>query len=141
LEVVLGQIIKALWDQVVKLHSRPFRHQEGGELCFLGTIQTDGVGVKILKKKEEARKQVTVQGLQFKLKIQGASMNLLPGSTKKLQVNVSLSTPDDVICYFVCKRILLLNIQSSIDTPNLAKVSTAKQRTIAAYFDESNHKL
>ncbi|ORE03442.1 hypothetical protein BCV72DRAFT_213215 [Rhizopus microsporus var. microsporus] len=38
------------WRRVVNLDSKALKPQEGGQLRFRGTIQTDGVGVTVLKK-------------------------------------------------------------------------------------------
>ncbi|KAI9480298.1 MAG: hypothetical protein EXX96DRAFT_633642 [Benjaminiella poitrasii] len=50
-----------LWERVVDLNSAPFRHQEDGVLRFLETIQTDGVGVSIIKKRTDRQGRHTIR--------------------------------------------------------------------------------
>ncbi|KAI8054313.1 hypothetical protein BDF22DRAFT_775088 [Syncephalis plumigaleata] len=38
------------WSQVVNLKAKPLRNQKDGELEFFGSIDTDGVGVTVIKK-------------------------------------------------------------------------------------------
>jgi hypothetical protein len=73
----------ALWDQVVNLHSRPFRHQEGGGLCFRGTIQTDGVGVTILKKRRDTQARY---GARFAVQVENTRYinELTPGQHQEI---------------------------------------------------------
>ncbi|KAI7889741.1 uncharacterized protein EV154DRAFT_591530 [Mucor mucedo] len=40
----------ALWREVINLNPDSLKHEENGELQFRGTIQTDGVGVTVIKK-------------------------------------------------------------------------------------------
>ncbi|KAI8048893.1 hypothetical protein BDF22DRAFT_761212, partial [Syncephalis plumigaleata] len=47
------------WDEAVNLKSKPLRKQKGGELKFSGSIETDGVGVTVIKKGIE---KVTEEG-------------------------------------------------------------------------------
>ncbi|KAI8053888.1 hypothetical protein BDF22DRAFT_644024 [Syncephalis plumigaleata] len=47
------------WDDAVNLKSKPLRKQKGGELKFSGSIETDGVGVTVIKKGIE---KVTEEG-------------------------------------------------------------------------------
>ncbi|KAG2193488.1 hypothetical protein INT47_005013 [Mucor saturninus] len=61
----------ALWREVINLNSDALKHQENGELQFRGTIQTDGVGVTVLKKRMDresrytARFAVVVESIQY----------------------------------------------------------------------------
>ncbi|KAI9470889.1 MAG: hypothetical protein EXX96DRAFT_453898, partial [Benjaminiella poitrasii] len=50
-----------LWERVVDLNSAPFRHQEDGVLRFRGTIQTDGIGVSIIKKRTDGQGRYTTR--------------------------------------------------------------------------------
>ncbi|KAI9476407.1 MAG: hypothetical protein EXX96DRAFT_596499 [Benjaminiella poitrasii] len=50
-----------LWERVVDLNSAPFRHQEDGVLRFRGTIQTDGVGISIIKKRTDRQGRYTTR--------------------------------------------------------------------------------
>ncbi|KAI8055709.1 hypothetical protein BDF22DRAFT_617894 [Syncephalis plumigaleata] len=43
------------WDEAVDLNSEPLKKQMGGKLKFLGSIETDGVGVTVIKEIEEGR--------------------------------------------------------------------------------------
>ncbi|KAG2211255.1 hypothetical protein INT47_006375 [Mucor saturninus] len=61
----------ALWREVINLNSDALKHQENGELQFRGTIQTDGVGVTVIKKRMDresrytARFAVVVESTQY----------------------------------------------------------------------------
>ncbi|KAI7896401.1 uncharacterized protein EV154DRAFT_547402 [Mucor mucedo] len=61
----------ALWREVINLNSDALKHQENGELQFRGTIQTDGVGVTVIKKRMDresrytARFAVVVESIQY----------------------------------------------------------------------------
>ncbi|KAI8368224.1 uncharacterized protein BYT42DRAFT_122957 [Radiomyces spectabilis] len=54
-----------LWSRVVDLDSRPFKQTKGKGLSFFGTLQTDGVGVNVIKQNFPSRKA----GRQKKAKV------------------------------------------------------------------------
>ncbi|KAI8055234.1 hypothetical protein BDF22DRAFT_618639 [Syncephalis plumigaleata] len=60
---ILGRTLKKKkkkhWGEIVELNRRVFRDQKDGELEFSGSIETDGVGVTVLKKGIE---KVTEEG-------------------------------------------------------------------------------
>ena len=47
------------WARVVNLDSKALKPQEGGQLRFRGTIQTDGVGVTVFKKRFDRQTRYT----------------------------------------------------------------------------------
>ncbi|KAI8058110.1 hypothetical protein BDF22DRAFT_616097 [Syncephalis plumigaleata] len=51
--------MREYWNDAVNLKSKPLRKQKGGELKFSGSIETDGVGVTVIKKGIE---KVTEEG-------------------------------------------------------------------------------
>lgn len=56
-----GQDKMDLWGQAVNLNSRVFRDQENHVLKFTGTIQTDGFGVTVLKKRNDNKERYTTR--------------------------------------------------------------------------------
>lgn len=57
----IGQDKLALWDEVIDLNSDALKHQENGTLRFRGTIQTDGVGVTVIKKRMDRKGRYTTR--------------------------------------------------------------------------------
>ncbi|CEG72439.1 hypothetical protein RMATCC62417_07998 [Rhizopus microsporus] len=49
------------WDRVVDLDSKALKSQEGGQLRFRGTIQTDDAGVTVLKKRFDRQTRYTAR--------------------------------------------------------------------------------
>ncbi|KAI7895167.1 uncharacterized protein EV154DRAFT_542092 [Mucor mucedo] len=58
---ILCQNILALWREVINLNSDAPKHQENGELQFRETIQTDGVGVTVIKKRMDRESRYTAR--------------------------------------------------------------------------------
>ncbi|CEG75083.1 hypothetical protein RMATCC62417_10189 [Rhizopus microsporus] len=49
------------WRQVVNLDSKALKPKKGGQLRFRGTIQTDGVGVTVFKKRSDRQTRYTAR--------------------------------------------------------------------------------
>ncbi|KAI9312957.1 hypothetical protein BX666DRAFT_1983676, partial [Dichotomocladium elegans] len=48
-----GFLILAKWDEAIDVHSKALKPAENGVLRFRSTLETDGVGVSIIKKRRD----------------------------------------------------------------------------------------
>ena len=114
-----------LQTEIINMISAALKIQKLDMLRFRGTIQTDGVGITVLKKDRIE----SIDILVFKVLLQNLSLTqqaLTLNKMERLLVAVLLLTQkDETFCTVYMKIPLLMN-HAYIDTPNLVKIEKNK---------------